>query len=137
MGDAEEAFEFYRSVFETDYESPINRFGETPSEPGMPALSDREKNMVLHVELPIIGGHLLMATDMIESMGHQLRVGNNVTINLEPDTREETDRLYDALSAGGSEGSGMQEMFWGSYWGSCLDRFGVRWMFNFPMTPAP
>ena len=70
-----------------------------------------------------------MATDMLESMGHQLAIGNNVTINLEPDTRAETDRLYAALSDGGSDATGLQEMPWG-YWGCCLDRFGIRWMFN-------
>jgi PhnB protein len=70
-----------------------------------------------------------MGTDMLESMGHELRIGNNVTINLEPDTRAETDRLYAALSDGGSESTGMQEMPYG-YWGCTLDRVGVRWMFT-------
>ncbi len=112
MGNTEEAFEFYRSVFKTDYVHPINRLGETPSDPSMPAHSAREKNMVLHFELPIVGSHLLMATDMIESMGHELKNGDNGTINLEPDSHEETDRLHDAHSAGGSEGSGMQGLFW-------------------------
>jgi PhnB protein len=128
MGNTEEAFNFYRSVFGTNFVFPINRFGDVPADENLPALSEAEKKLVMHVELPILGGHVLMATDMIESMGHELRVGNNVTINLEPDTR--ADRLYEALSSGGSENSGMQDMIWGSYWGSCLDRFGVRWMFS-------
>jgi PhnB protein len=72
-----------------------------------------------------------MGSDMLESMGQQLKVGNNVTINLEPDTRDETDRLYAALSEGGSDSTGMLDMPWG-YWGCTLDRFGVRWMFNGP-----
>ena len=92
--------------------------------------------MVMRVELPILAGHCLMATDMIESMGHELLVGNDVTINTEPDTRAETDRLYAALSEGGTEGSGMADMFWGAHRGSCLDRFGARWMFNCT-SPAP
>jgi PhnB protein len=70
-----------------------------------------------------------MASDMLESMGHVLKIGNNTTINLEPDTKEETDRLYNALSAGGSDMMPLQDMPWG-YWGCCLDRFGIRWMFN-------
>ena len=130
MGNTEEAFEFYRSVFGTDYDVPIMRIGDTPPDPDGPALSEADKNMVMHVELPILAGHVLMATDFLESMGHELRVGNNTTINLEPDTRGETDRLYAALSEGSTDASGMQEMFWG-YWGSCCDRFGVRWMFNY------
>jgi PhnB protein len=84
----------------------------------------------MHVELPILGGHVLMGTDMLESQGHQLRTGNNMTINLELDDREETERLFSELSKGGSDLFGLQDMPWGAYWGTCADRFGVRWMFN-------
>jgi PhnB protein len=129
MGNTEEAFLLYRSIFGTQFTGEISRMGDMPSGPGAPALSDAEKNMVAHVELPILAGHVLMGTDMLESMGHELRVGNNVTINLETDTRAETDRLYGALSDGGSDSTGMQQMPW-AYWGCTLDRFGVRWMFN-------
>lgn len=92
-------------------------------------MTEDEKKLVGHAVLPILAGHVLMGTDMLESMGHELRVGNNVTINLEPDSREECDRLYGALSEGGRESTGLTEMPWG-YWGCTLDRFGVRWMFN-------
>lgn len=85
----------------------------------------------MHVELPILAGHVLMGTAMLASMGHELRIANNTMINLEPDSREETERLYAALSQGGSDASGLCEMIWGAYWGTYLDRFGVRWMFNF------
>jgi PhnB protein len=129
MGTTEEAFSFYSSVFGTEITGEIARMGDMPGGPGAPELSDAEKKMVAHVELPILAGHVLMGTDMLASMGHELRVGNNVTICLEPDTRAETDRLYAALSEGGSESTGMQQMPW-AYWGSSLDRFGIRWMFN-------
>lgn len=136
MGNTEAAFNFYREVFGTEFEGPIMRIGDTPPSPSMPPLTDAEQQMVMHVELPILGGHMLMATDMIESMGHELRLGNNVTINLEPDSRAETERLYAALSDGSSDCTGLQDMFWGAYWGSCQDRFGVRWMFNCTETAA-
>ena len=129
MGTTEDAFNFYRSVFGTDL-GPIWRMGDMPGDPDAPPLSESEKNMVMHVELPIMGGHVLMATDMLESQGHQLRTGNNMTINLELDDRAETDRLFNALSRDGSDVFGMQDMPWGAYWGTCADRFGVRWMFN-------
>lgn len=131
QGNAEEAFEFYRSVFGTDYIGPIQRMGDVPFDEDGPTISEAEKRMVMHVELPILAGHVIMATDMLESMGHELRVGNNTTINLEPDTLAETQRLYDALSEGSSEGMPLTQMFWGATWGTCLDRFGIRWMFNF------
>lgn len=130
MGDTAEAFEFYRSVFGTEYLGEVQRMGDVPAGPGMPELTEAEQQMVMHVELPILGGHVLMGTDVLESMGHELRLGNNVTLNLEPDTRAETERLYAALSDGATDATGLQEMFWGQLWGTCLDRFGVRWMFS-------
>jgi PhnB protein len=130
MGNAEEAFAFYGSVFGTELLAPISRMGDMPAQPGMPALSTAEKHLVMHVELPILAGHVVMGTDMLESQGHQLRTGNNVTINLELDDRPETERLFGRLSEGGSDIFGLQDMPWGAYWGTCADRFGVRWMFN-------
>jgi PhnB protein len=68
----EEAFDFYRSVFGTDYAGPIMRFGDIPAQPGQPALAGDDKNLVMHVALPILGGHVLMGTDAPESMGFKL-----------------------------------------------------------------
>ena len=135
-GNAAEAFEFYREVFGGSYLGPIARMGDVPANPDGPQLTDAEQQMIMHAQLEILGGHVLMATDMLESMGHSLVIGNNTTINLEPDTREETERLYAALSEGSTECAPLGEMFWGALWGTCLDRFGVRWMFNyyFPTT---
>ena len=129
MGKTEEAFNFYRSVFGTEFVGQVFRFGDVPGGGEGPQLTEAEKTQVMHIELPILAGHVLMGTDMLESMGHQLRIGNNVTINLEPDTRAETDRLYASLGEGGSEATGMLEQPW-AYWGCTLDRFGIRWMFN-------
>ncbi len=67
-------------------------------------------------------------------MGHKLQQGNNVNINLEPDSREEADKLFDALSVGGKDLNAMQDMFWGAYWGSFEDKFGIRWMINYDTT---
>ena len=132
QGNTEEAFTFYSKVFDTEFLSPIQRFGDMGSAPGQPELPEHEKAMVLHVELPILAGHVIMATDMLESMGHELRIGNNTTINLEFDTPAEATRLFELLSVGATDATGLTEMFWGAHWGTCLDRFGVRWMFNAP-----
>lgn len=129
-GRTEEAFNFYRKVFKTEFSSPIQRMGSVSASPAMPSLTEAEKNLVMHVELPILAGHILMATDALESMGHHVTFGNNVTINLEPDTRQESRRLFDALAEGGKVGADLQDMFWGSLWGSLTDPFGVHWMIN-------
>ncbi len=126
----EEAFNYYKSVFGTEFEGEINRFDGVPPQEGQPPLADDDKNLVMHVCLPILGGHRLMGTDAPDSMGFTLNQGNNFYINLEPDTREETDSLFKALSENGEVEVEPQEMFWGAYFGSCTDQFGVKWMFN-------
>lgn len=124
----EEVFLFYKSVFGTEFTAPIKRLGENPAIPGQPPIRDEDKNLVMHVELPILGGHRLRGTDAPESMGFTVRFGNNIYINLEPDTRGEADRLYAALSAGGKVEIPIQEMFWGDYLGAFTDKYGVQWM---------
>lgn len=130
QGNTEEAFDFYKSVFKTEYLAPIIRMKDAPTPPGMPSLSEKDGNSVMHASLPILGGIHIMGTDMLESMGHKIVIGNNTTINLEPDSKEETDNLFNALSDGASDIAPMREESWG-YWGCCLDKFGIRWMFNF------
>ncbi len=126
----EQAFLFYRSVFGSEFAGPINRFSSIPPAPDQPPLAESDQDLVMHVELPILGGHVLMGTDAPESMGFTVTQGNNVYINLEPDTRGETDRLFSALSVSGKVEMALQEMFWGDYFGSLTDQFGIRWMFN-------
>lgn len=128
----EEAFNFYRSIFGGEFtRGGIARFGDIPAMEGAPPIAESDKNLVMHIELPIAGGrHVLMWTDAPESMGFKLNMGNNVHINIEPDTKEETRKLFDLLSDGGTITMELQDMFWGSYYGSCTDKFGVQWMFN-------
>lgn len=126
----EEAFRFYSAVFQTEIAGPIARFGDIPESPDMPPVADADKSLVMHVELPILAGHVLMGTDAPESMGFRVTPGNNVYVNLEPDTRAETERLFNALAEGGKVEMALGEMFWGGYYGSLEDRYGVHWMFN-------
>lgn len=127
----EEAFNFYKSVFGGEFtRGGIARFSDIPPSENMPPIAEEDKNLVMHIELPILGGHMLMGTDAPESMGFQLNFGNNMHIMLEPDTRKETKKLFEALSEGGTITAELQDMFWGSYYGSCTDQFGVQWMFN-------
>jgi len=117
-------------VFGGDFEGVINCMGEVPMQEGQPPIAEEDKNLVMHVALPILNGHMLMGTDAPESMGFKLNFGNNVSISLEPDTRAEADELFKALSERGKVTMPLQEMFWGDYFGSCTDKFGVQWMIN-------
>ena len=129
--ETEAAFNFYKSVFGGEFNgNGIMRMGDIPPQDDMPPLAEADKKLVMHVELTILGGHNLMGTDAPESMGFKLNKGNNVIVNLQPDTRKETDRLFKALSTDGKVTTELQEMFWGDYFGSCTDKFGINWMFN-------
>lgn len=126
----EEAFTFYKSIFGGEFGGDgIHRFKEIPPGAG-PPVAKEDENLIMHVELTIIGGHVIMGTDAPESMGFGVKQGNNMYINLEPDTRAETQRLFRSLSAGGKVEMELQDMFWGAYFGSCSDKYGVQWMFN-------
>lgn len=126
----EEAFNFYKSVFGGEFEGDIHRFSEVPSQEGQPPMSEQDKNLIMHITLPILAGHRLMGTDAPETMGFKVNQGNNVYINLEPDTRAEADKLFAALSVDGKIEMPPREMFWGDYYSSFTDKFGIQWMIN-------
>ena len=126
-GNAEEAFNFYKSVFGKEF-SNVQKFKDMP---GSEKMSEDDANKIMHIALPLSNGHILMASDTVESMGHKLNVGNNVYINLSPDSEEEADKLYKGLSAGGVVEMELQKTFWGAYYGSFTDKYGVKWMINY------
>ena len=129
-GNTEEAFLFYKSVFRTEFVNGIQRFGEIPPDPSQPPVAEHLKKMVLHVELPLLGGHILMGTDAPKDMGFTVIPGNNMHIQLEPASRQEAERIFYALSAGGTVSMPLQDMFWGAYFGSFTDKYGINWMLN-------
>ena len=126
QGNAEEAFEFYRSVFGGEFSSLI-RFKDMPME-GYPIPKEAE-DKIMHISLPV-GDDSIMASDALESMGQKLNPGNNVYIFISPDTKEEADRLFDALSEGGEVEMPMTDQPWGDYFGSFRDKFGIMWMID-------
>lgn len=130
-GNTEEAFNFYKKVFNGKFTgNGLRRFGDVELPAGLPPMSDADKKLIIHAELTILGGHVLMATDAPESRGFKVDRGNNMHINLEPETREETERIFKELSAGGTVTMPLQDMFWGAYYASFQDKYGINWMLN-------
>ena len=126
-GNTEEAFNFYKSVFGGEFLA-LMRFKDNPD---CKDWSEGDKERIMHVALPIGNGGVLMATDSLESLGQKLTVGNNFYIAISPESKEEADKLFKGLSAGGKVEMPMQDMFWGAYYGSFTDKFGVQWMVNY------
>ena len=124
-GNCRDAFEFYRSVFGSDY-IHISTFSEGPDD--MP-VSEEEKDRIMHVSLPI-GSSVLMGSDTSLSFSPPHQAGNNFSVSCHPSSREETERLFNAMSAGGTVTMPLDDMFWGSYFGACVDKFGIPWQFN-------
>lgn len=124
--ETEEAFNFYKSVFNPDAKIFFMRFSDTPMAAQLP---ENEREGIMHAALEIMDGHKIFGTDMLDSAGHKVVVGNNTTISLNFDSREEADRIYALLSVGSTENRAPAQESWG-YWGVCLDRYGIRWMFN-------
>ncbi len=131
-GKTEEAFLFYKKVFKSEFIGKgIERFGDIPEDGSHPPVAEEIKKMVLHVELPITGNHILMGTDAPKEMGFTLTRGNNMHMCIEPETREEADRLFNELSAGGNITMPMADMFFGAYFGEFSDKYNINWMINF------
>lgn len=128
-GQSEEALRFYAEVFDVpDDKIRLDRFSKIPPLDGMPPLSEDDKQRVLHGSLPLLGNDLLMVSDTMPGM--QRNVGTHVSICLHPDTREDADRLFAALSVGGLVNMPLADAFWGAYYGTLTDKFGVQWMIN-------
>ncbi|MFS8618026.1 MAG: VOC family protein [Solitalea sp.] len=125
-GQAEEAFKFYKSVLGGEFS--IFRMGDMP---GGEELSESERQRTMHISLPIGDHVILMASDTLPSLGHKLTEGNNFSISLHPGSREEADRLFQGLSEGGEVDMPMEDQFWGDYFGSFKDKFGIHWMINY------
>jgi len=126
-GQAEEAFNFYKSIFGGEFIF-LKKIGDAPDSE---QFSEEERNRVMHVALPINEHTILMASDCVPSAGHVLNSGNNIYINISAESREEADRLFSGLSNGGTIEMPMEDQFWGDYFGSFKDKFEIQWMINF------
>src|SRR6185312_5614223 len=125
QGNTEEAFNFYKSVFGTEFVT-VMRFKDM----GGPNATGPDQDKIMHIALPIGNGNMLMATDMLESQGQTLKMGNNFSLSIHATSEEEAMHFYNGLSAGGTIEEPYKKEFWG-YFGMFSDKFGVRWMINY------
>lgn len=131
-GNCEEAFTFYKSVFGGEY-AHIGRYGEMP--PGEYPLPDSEANKIMHVSLPISSETVLMGSDSSEAFGQTTVMGNNISISVNTETKDEAFRIFEQLSAGGQVTMPIDKTFWGAWFGMFIDKFGINWMVNFDEEP--
>lgn len=130
LGNCEEAFNHYKSVFGGEF-TYVGRFGEMPPQEGQPPVSDEDKNKIMHISLPISNGTTLMGSDTGGEWAPNTIIGNNITISVNADTKEQADRFFNQLSDGGRQTMPMNQTFWGDYFGMCVDRFQINWMISF------
>lgn len=128
-GNCKQAFEFYQSVFGGEFVS-LSTFGEMPPQEGIPPIPDHMTDRLMHVSLPISKETILMGSDSGGDWGPKLQVGNNFSISVNPENESEADRIFNALAEGGNITMPLAKMFWGAYFGSLTDKFGINWMVN-------
>ncbi len=128
-GNAEEALTFYKSVFGGEFAMLI-RFKDMPSDPGNPII-ENEANKIMHIALPIGKFSVLMASDVPTFMGQVNENENRSKISISTDSKEEADKLFKGLSAGGKVEVPIADSPWGSYFGMFRDKYGIEWMVDF------
>lgn len=132
-GNCEEAFNHYKAVFGGEF-IMMDRFSDMPPQEGM-ELSEADMNKIMHVSLPISKETMLMGSDVGGEWAQDLTVGNNITLSITADSREQADHLFKSLSEGGKVNMPMDQTFWGSYFGMCTDKFDINWMISFGQAP--
>lgn len=123
----EEAFNFYRTAFGGEFSSLV-RFKDLPME-GFLAPPE-EDNLIMHIALPISGDFVLMGSDTPKAMGEP-NAGNNLSLSVSCDSKEEVDRLFGKLSEGGKVTMPIGDVPWGAYFGMFSDKFGFTWMVSY------
>ena len=130
-GSAEEAFNFYKSVFGGEF-ATVMRYKDISQAEGCDGMEVAENDLekIMHIALPVGNGNVLMANDVLESMG-QLSEVNNFSLSYSADSREETERIFNGLAEGGKVEMALNDTFWGAYFGMLNDQFGIRWMISY------
>lgn len=132
-GNCEEAFNFYKLAFGGEF-AFVGRFKDMPQDDPNCRVDDSEKNKIMHISFPI-GNTILMGSDVGDEWAKGVTVGNNFSVFISTDSKEEADRLFNALSENGKISMPMNKTFWDSYFGMFTDQFGIQWMVSFDVNP--
>ena len=131
-GKAEKAMTFYKSVLGGEFEGGVSYFGDAP---GM-ELPEEEKTRAMHISLKVSDQVTIMASDTAPSMGHILTKGNHIYVSIAPDSKEEGERIFKGLSDQATIEMNYEKTFWGAYFGSFIDKYGIGWMVNYTLAPG-
>ncbi|MCG8476068.1 MAG: VOC family protein [Cytophagales bacterium] len=131
-GNCEEAFKFYQSVFGGEF-TFFSRFSDMPPDTGF-SVSEEEKDKIMHVTLSINDKTMLFGSDTSQAFDKNFKSGNNFSLSINTTSREDADKKLNALAAsGGKVIMPMSETFWNSYFGRCVDQYGINWMISYEM----
>jgi len=128
-GNCRTAFEFYKSVFGGDFQY-VGTFSEIPEQEGMPSIPDEMKDQIMHISLPISKETILMGSDAGGDWAPKLIMGNNFSVSVLTDDKQEAERVFNALAEGGNITMPLSNQFWGAYYGMLTDKYGINWMVN-------
>jgi PhnB protein len=135
-GNCLEAFNFYKSVFGGEYPY-VGKFSDMPPQEGMKPLSAEDGDKIMHISLPVSKETTLMGSDTAGEWAAGFIMGNNFSISVNTESKEEADNIFGGLSAGGVATMPMNQTFWGSYFGMLTDKFGISWMVSFDQQQQP
>jgi PhnB protein len=129
LGNTEEVFNFYKSVFGGEF-TTVMRFGDMQGQEGCEKMSDADKQKIMHISLPLADGHVLMANDAVGEYAADAVFGNNISLSVSADSKEEADKIFNGLAADGKITMPLGDTFWGAYFGMLTDKFGIDWLIN-------
>ncbi len=131
-GNCEEAFNFYKAAFGGDF-AYMGKFKDAPKDDSNFVANEADKEKIMHVSLPI-GNTVLMGSDDVGEWSGNIKEGNNFSVAINTDSKEEADRLFGVLSENGQVTMPMNKTFWESYFGMFTDQFGIQWMVSFDLS---
>lgn len=127
-GNCMEAFEFYKSVFGGEF-GYVGKFKDMPK--GDYPIGESEDEKVMHISLPLSNGTVIMGCDTSDAHAANITYGNNVSLSINTESKDEADKIFNGLSDGGMVTMPMGEVFWNAYFGMCVDKFGMNWMISY------